>query len=129
MDIFLPPLSRFFGDPPFSGYYEEGLQQAQLNKSCVQEVKAKFIIRRYWPAKFIKRISSNIAGSTLSFKHFRVNNIQRIVSTLCVGELLTKHYEETLSEILKNEMFWRNSGGKHVSDSSEICLYQFGSAV
>ena len=33
----IPILVDIFGHPPFSGYNEEGLQQAQLYNSCVQE--------------------------------------------------------------------------------------------
>ena len=43
----IPILVDIFGHPPFSGYNEEGLQQAQLYNSCVQEVKTKFIIGRF----------------------------------------------------------------------------------
>ena len=64
----IPILVDIFGHPPFSGYNEEGLQQAQLYNSCVQEVKTKFIIGRFWPRKVIKRICSDVAArSTLSF--------------------------------------------------------------
>ena len=50
----IPILVDIFGHPPFSGYNEEGLQQAQLYNSCVQEVKTKFIIGRFWPGKFFQ---------------------------------------------------------------------------